>query len=80
MKVIAHLLGEDKTTEHALMRLLGRTLWDRLLVDLEDEASVTVPPGWVSWAGQIENPVQITEEDMVALMRPAGPHGGRLPR
>ena len=79
MLVFAHLLGLDSKQDNDLYRALGRKRWTRLLQDLASEPLVTLPPGWTVEDGRVE--VMATVDGQTeALMPPAGPRGGRLPR
>ena len=79
MRIIEHLLGLDSKQDDSLYRALGRKRWTRLLQDLAAEPLVTLPPGWTVEDGRVEV-AATTDGQTEALMRPAGPRGGRLPR
>ncbi len=80
MLVIEHLLGLDPDQDYSLMRAVGKKRWRRLLEDLAAVPLITVPPGWAVTESGLEVEVQVAPGQVEALMRPAGPRGGRLPR
>jgi len=80
MLVIERLIGRSPEQDYRLMRALGKARWRRLLDDLAAVPLVTVPAGWEVQEGRVEASVRLAPGQAEALMRPAGPGGGRLPR
>ncbi len=80
MLVMEHQVGRDPTQDSWIQRAVGSAGWRRLLQDLAAVPAVTLPPGWEFRDGRVEVSVEFAPGQVEALMRSAGPRGGRPPR
>jgi hypothetical protein len=80
MLVIEHVLGRHPDHDYDIMRAVGKRRFRRLLQDLAARPLITLPPGWTVAEGRVEVEVRTAPGEAEALMQPAGPGGGRLPR
>lgn len=79
MLVMERLIGSGPELDSFIRDKVGPTRWEHLLWDLASVPAVTLPDGWeLMDGGKVEPRAQA--DDYEALMQPAGPRGGRLPR